>query len=70
MAKKNSNSGFERQAAVLGQFQRDAKAPVSQSSAAAVAMQAGKKNRAYQEEQKRKAAEAPRVSFRFLATGK
>jgi thiazole synthase ThiGH ThiG subunit len=70
MAKKNSNSGFERQGAVMGRFRREAKAPVSQSSAVAVAIQAGKQNRAYQEEQKRKAAEAPRFSSKFLATGK
>jgi thiazole synthase ThiGH ThiG subunit len=54
----------------MGQFRRDAKAPVSQSSAVAVAIQAGKQNRAYREEQKRKAAEAPRFSSKFLATGK
>jgi hypothetical protein len=63
MAKKNSNSGFERQGAVLGQFARDAKAPISSSSAVAVAM-AGKEQRdAYRAEQARKAAEKPRMSF-------
>ena len=68
MAKKDRNSGFERQAAVIGQFQRDAKAPVSQSSAAAVAMRGSAARAEYQAQ---KAANRPaRVSFQFLATGK
>jgi hypothetical protein len=63
MAKKDRNSGFERQAAVMGQFARDAKAPVSQSSAAAVAMRGSEERAAYQAEQARKAAEQPRISL-------
>ena len=66
MAKKAKNSGFERQAAVIGQFQRDAKAPVSQSSAVAVAMRGAAARAEY-----RASVEKPaRVSFKFLATGK
>jgi hypothetical protein len=65
MAKKSTNSGFERQAAVLGQFARDAKAPISQSSAVAVAMRGTEERAAYRAEQQRKLAEQPRMSFRF-----
>ena len=65
MAKKSTNSGFERQAAVLGQFVRDAKAPISQSSAVAVAMRGAEERAAYRAEQQRKLAEQPRMSFRF-----
>ena len=65
MAKKRTNSGFERQAAVLGQFARDAKAPISQSSAVAVAMRGAEERAAYRAEQQRKLAEQPRMSFRF-----
>jgi hypothetical protein len=63
MAKKDRNSGFERQAAILGQFAREAKAPISQSSAVAVAMRGSDARAAYQAEQARKAAEKPRISF-------
>ena len=65
MAKKSTNSGFERQAAVLGQFARDAKTPISQSSAVAVAMRGTEERAAYRAEQQRKLAEQPRMSFRF-----
>ena len=65
MAKKVKNSGFERQAAVMSQFLRDAKAPVSQSSAVAVAMRGSEERAAYRAEQQRKLAEQPRMSFRF-----
>jgi hypothetical protein len=65
MAKKSTNSGFERQAAVLGQFARDAKTPISQSSAVAVAMRGAEERAAYRAEQQRKLAEQPRMSFRF-----
>lgn len=67
MAKKSKNSGFERQAAVIGQFARDAKAPVSQSSAVAVAMRGAEERAAYRAEQQRKLAEQPRFSMRVLA---
>ena len=63
MAKKDRNSAFETQAAVLGKFARTAKAPVSQSSAVAVAMRGAEERAAYREEQARKAAEKPRISF-------
>ena len=70
MAKKNSNSGFVRQGSIMGQMLRDAKAPVSSSSAVAVAMEGSDKRAEYIAERARKAAETPRMSFRFLATGK
>jgi hypothetical protein len=66
MAKKTKNSGFERQAAVIGQFAKDARTPVSQSSAVAVAMRGAEERAAYRAEQQRKLAAQPRVSFRFL----
>lgn len=65
MAKKSKNSGFERQAAVMGQFAREAKAPVSQSSAVAVAMRGAEERAAYRAEQQRILAAQPRMSFRF-----
>jgi len=63
MAKKGKNSGFERQAAVLGQFARDAKAPISQSSAVAVAMRGADARSEYAAEQALKLAAKPRMSF-------
>ena len=66
MAKKGRNSGFERQGAVMGQLMRDAKAPVSQSSAVAVAMRGA----AARAEYRAKVEKPARVSFKFLATGK
>ena len=58
MAKKNSNSGFVRQGAIMSQFSKEAKAPISSSNAVAQCIKG------------RKAAEAPKMSFKFLATGK
>jgi len=63
MARKTSNSGIERQAAIIAQFSREAKAPVSASSAVAVAMKGKEQRDAYREEQARKLAAAPRISF-------
>jgi hypothetical protein len=70
MAKKNSNSGFVRQGAIMSQFSREAKAPISSSNAVAQSVKGQKERAEYRAEQARKAAEAPRMSFRFLATGK
>ena len=70
MAKKNSNSGFVRQGAIMSQFSREAKAPISSSNAVAQSVKGQKERAEYRAEQTRKAAEAPRMSFRFLATGK
>ena len=65
MAKKGKNSGFERQAAVLGQFARDAKTG-GNTTTVAQAIKQGKKNAEYAARQ-----EAPvRMSFKFLSTGK
>lgn len=65
MAKKAKNSGFERQAAVIGQFQRDAKTG-GNTATVAQAIRQGQRNAEYKAKQ-----EAPvRVSFKFLATGK
>jgi len=65
MAKKAKNSGFERQAAVLGQFSRDAKVG-GNSTTVAQAIRQGERNAEYRAKQ-----EAPvRISFRFKITGK
>ena len=65
MAKKAKNSGFERQAAVIGQFQRDAKTG-GNTATVAQAIRQGQRNAEYKAKQ-----EAPvRVSFKFLRTGK
>lgn len=65
MAKKAKNSGFERQAAVLGQFSRDAKVG-GNTTTVAQAIEQGARNAAYRAKQ-----EAPvRISFRFKITGK
>ena len=69
MAKKNSNSGFERQGAVMGQFRRDARSKDTGNSAVAVALRNSKKKAEYQAKVKAQ-GEKPRVSFRFLSTGK
>ena len=59
MAKKAKNSGFERQAAVIGQFQKDARTGGNTATVA-------QRNAEYKAKQ-----EAPvRVSFKFLSTGK
>ena len=65
MAKKDRNSGFERQGAVMGQFQRDAKAG-GNTTTVAEAKRQGERNTEY-----RAKVEKPiRVSFKFLSTGK
>ena len=69
MAKKDRNSGFVRQAGIMGQMLREAKAPVSESSAVAQAMAGKDAREEYRAAQARKAAEKPRVSFKFLITG-
>ena len=72
MAKKGKNSGFERQAAVLGQFAREARSAASGSDAVAVAMgldarsvaKGIKDKRAeYAAAQALKLAAKPRISF-------
>ena len=65
MAKKAKNSGFERQGAVMGQFQRDARVG-GNTTTVAQAQKQGERNAEY-----RAKVEKPiRVSFRFLSTGK
>lgn len=65
MAKKAKNSGFERQAAVIGQFQRDAKTG-GNTTTVAQAIRQGERNAEYRAKQERPV----RVSFRFKITGK
>jgi hypothetical protein len=70
MAKKSTNSGFERQSAIMGQFACIARQGESDGSASALAIAQGVKLAADRAaRQARKAAE-PRMSFRFLSTGK
>ena len=65
MAKKAKNSGFERQAAVIGQLQKDARTG-GNTATVAQAIRQGQRNAEYKAKQ-----EAPvRVSFKFLSTGK
>jgi hypothetical protein len=65
MAKKAKNSGFERQAAVIGQFSRDAKVG-GNTTTVAQAIKQGERNAEY----RAKLEKPVRVSFKFLATGK
>jgi hypothetical protein len=65
MAKKSTNSGFERQAAVMGQFTRDAKVG-GNTTTVDQAIKQGQKNAEY----RAKVEKPVRVSFRFLSTGK
>ena len=65
MAKKDRNSGFERQSAVLGQFTRDAKVG-GNTTTVNQAIKQGRKNAEYRAKQEKPI----RVSFRFLTTGK
>lgn len=57
------NSGKVKQDAVLAQFAKDARLPISQSSAVAVACEGREQRAKYREEQAAKAATKPRVSF-------
>jgi hypothetical protein len=68
MAKFTKNSGFSRQDAVIGQMQREAKQAPSNNSAAAVAMRNAKRRDVYVATLP--ADNSPRMSFRFLFTGK
>ena len=63
MAIGKRNSGKVKQDAVIAQFAREAKLPVSQSSAVAVAMRGADAREAYRAEQAAKAAAKPRMSF-------
>jgi hypothetical protein len=64
MAKKGRNSGFERQAAVMGQFIKDARTG-GNATTVAQAIRQGERNAEY-----RANVEKPvRVSFKFLTTG-
>lgn len=65
MAKKGKNSGFERQAAVIGQFSKDAKTG-GNTTTVDQAIKQGKKNAEY----RAKLEKPVRVSFKFLTTGK
>ena len=67
MAKKSKNSGFERQAAVMGQFTRDARVG-GNTTTVDQAIKQGQKNAEYRA--KLKKTVPVRVSFRFLTTGK
>ena len=63
MAIGKRNSGKFKQDAVLAQMSKDAKLPVSQSSAVAVAMRGADAREAYRAEQAAKAAAKPRMSY-------
>ena len=63
MAIGKRNSGKVKQDAVIAQFARDAKLPVSKESAVAMAMLGKDDREAYAAEQARKIASKPRMSF-------
>ena len=63
MAIGKRNSGEFKQDAILSQMGKDAKLPISQSSAVAVAMRGADAREAYRAEQAAKAAAKPRMSF-------
>ena len=65
MAKKGKNSGFERQAAVIGQFSRDAKTG-GNTTTVEQALKQGREMAEY----RAKLEKPVRVSYRFLTTGK
>jgi hypothetical protein len=69
MAKKSRNSGFERQGAVMGQFRRDARSRGG-SEIVKQAKEAGRKNAEYRARKEAEKANEPRMSPRFLTTGK
>ena len=69
MAKKSRNSGFERQGAVMGQFRRDSRG-TGVSEIVKQAKEAGRKQREYQAKKKAELEAQPRMSPRFLTTGK
>ena len=69
MAKKSRNSGFERQGAVMGQFRRDARGN-GVSEIVKQAKEAGRKNAEYRARKEAEAAKEPKMSPRFLTTGK
>ena len=65
MAKKDRNSGFERQGAVMAQMSKDAKVG-GNTTTVAQGLAQGARNAEY-----RAKVEKPiRVSFKFLSTGK
>lgn len=66
---KRKNSGIYRQEQIIGQFSRDSRSS-NQGSAVAQAIRTGKKNAEYRAEQERKAEAAPRISPKFLVTGR
>ena len=63
MAIGKRNSGKVKQDAVIAQFAREARLPISQSSAVAVACEGREQRAKYREEQAAKAATKPRISF-------
>ena len=66
MAKKDRNSGFERQGAVMAQMSKDAKVGGNTTTVAQALVQ-GERNAEYRAKQP---AAAVRMSFRFKLTGK
>ena len=70
MAIGKRNSGFVKQDGIIAGFGKEARTAASSSNAVAQAMQ-GKDQRAeYAAAQARKLADSPRISFKFISTGK
>lgn len=66
MAKGSRNSGFVKQEQIMGQFKALAKKKELRNEGIAYAKAAGKKNAEYQ----KSIEEQPRMSMKFLTTGK
>jgi len=69
MAKFTKNSGIVRQDAVTGMFRNDVRS-TSRNSATAQAIRNGKKMAVVREQKKVQMEAKPRMSIKFLTTGK
>lgn len=70
MAIGKRNSGFTKQDGIIAGFGKEARLSASGSDAVAMAMKDKDARSEYAAEQARKKAAEPRMSFKFLATGK
>ena len=70
MAKSNRNSGKFQQDGILGGFSRECKQQLSGSSAVELCLKGGKEREAYIKKQLALNEKLPKMSPRFVATGK
>ena len=69
MAKFTKNSGIVRQDAIIGKFRQDVRS-TSMNSATAQAIRDGKKMAVVREQKKVQMEAKPRMSIKFLTTGR